>query len=395
MGSSTQCPHPQDASSARRDRAVGVPSVAGMDTTHLETVIIGAGQAGLATGYHLQRRGRPCVILDAHPRVGDNWRRQWDSLRLYSPAQYDGLPGLPFPARKWSFPGKDQVGDYLESYARTFDLPVRSRVRVQRLDRDGDRYRVTTDRGTWVCDNVVVATGTFGRTPYVPEVAEQLDSSILQLHSSEYRRPGQLNDGPVLVVGASHSGCDIAYEVAETHPTILAGRDPGQIPPPLESRRMRMIFPALLFAWRHVVTRRTPIGRKEMATIRHHGGPMLRVKRADLEARDVERVTSRIEEADDGRPVVDRTPRDVANVVWATGFQQEFGWIHVPVFGDDGYPREMRGVVDEAPGLFFCGLSFQYAFSSMLISGAGRDAAYVADRVAARASRSDRVPLAA
>ena len=359
-----------------------------MDTIDIETVIIGAGQAGLATAYHLQRRGRSCVVLDAGSRVGDNWRRQWDTLRLYSPAQYDSLPGLPFPAKKWTFPGKDQVGDYLETYARTFDLPVRLECRVRSVDRDGERYLVTTDTDRYRCDNVVVATGTFGRTPHVPAVANELDPSILQLHSSEYRRPGQLNDGPVLVVGGSHSGCDIAFEVAETHPTILAGRDPGQIPPPLESRRMRMIFPVLLFAWRHVVTRRTPIGRKEMAEIRHHGGPMLRVKRADLERRGVERVSSRIEQADGGRPVVDGTPRDVANVVWATGFQQELGWIHLPVFGDDGYPRELRGVVDEAPGLFFCGLSFQYAFSSMLIAGAGRDAGYVADRIVARAQQA-------
>lgn len=369
-----------------------------MDTTHtteIETVIIGAGQAGLATGYHLQRRGRPFVVLDASSRVGDNWRRQWDSLKLYSPAQYDSLPGLPFPAAKWSYPGKDQVGDYLETYARTFDLPVRLDTRVERLAADGDGYAVTTDLGTYRCRNVVVATGTFGRTPCVPELAGQLDPAILQLHSSEYRRPGQLRDGPVLVVGASHSGSDIAYEVAETHPTILAGRDCGQIPPRLDSPAMRVLFPVLLFAWRHVLTRRTPMGRKEMSHVRSHGGPMLRVKRADLAARGVERVTSRVEAVEDGRPVVDGTPRDVATVVWATGFRQAFDWIRLPVLGEDGWPREVRGVVADAPGLFFCGLSFQYSFSSMLLAGAGRDAAHLADRITARGKQAARLPAAA
>ena len=366
-----------------------------MDTTEIETVIIGAGQAGLATGYHLQRRGRPFVIVEAGSRVGDNWRRQWDTLKLYSPAQYDSLPGLPFPAPRWTFPGKDEVGDYLESYAHRFALPVVLETRVQTLERSGDQYVVTTDRGRYHCDNVVVATGTFGRTPKVPAVADRLHPTILQLHSSEYRRPGQLRDGPVLVVGASHSGADIAFEVAQTHPTILAGRDCGQIPPRLDSPAMRVVFPVLLFAWRHVVTRRTPIGRKAMPHIRFHGGPMLRVKRSDLSARGVERVTSRIEEARDGLPVVDGTPRDVANVVWATGFQHVFDWIHLPVFGEDGYPRETRGVVGEAPGLFFCGLSFQYAFSSMLVTGAGRDAAYVVDHIVARHRQSARVPVAA
>ena len=360
-----------------------------MDTfdIDIDTVIIGAGQAGLATGYHLQRRGIPFVILDATSRIGDNWRRQWDSLRLYSPAHVDGLPGLPFPARRWTFPGKDAVGDYLETYARTFDLPVRLETRVQALDADDHGYVVTTDRGRLRCHSVVVATGTFGRTPSIPAVASELDPSILQLHSSEYRRPSQLGDGAVLVVGASHSGTDIAYEVAETHPTILAGRDCGEIPPRLESRGFHVLFPVVLFAWRHVLTRRTPLGRKVMAHVRHHGGPMLRVKRRDLVDRGVERVTSRVEEARDGRPVVDGTPRDVSTVVWATGFRQDFGWLHLPIIGDDGWPREYRGVATDAPGLFFCGMSFQYSFSSMLLPGVGRDAAYVADRVVRR-SRS-------
>lgn len=366
-----------------------------MDTTHIETVIIGAGQAGLATGYQLQQRGHPFVILDAGTRVGDQWRRQWDSLALYSPAKNDGLPGLPFPAPRWSFPGKDQVADYLETYARTFELPIRFGVRVESLDADGDGYLVTTDQGQYACHNVVVCTGTFGRTPHVPDLADELDPSILQLHSSQYRRPGQLREGPVLVVGASHSGTDIAYEAATSHPTILAGRDCGQIPPRLESPVMHLLFPVLMFAWRHVLNRNTPIGRKEMPEIRHHGGPMLRVKRSDLADRGVERVTSRVEDVRDGLPVVDGTPREVSNVVWSTGFQQTFDWINLPILGEDGWPREFRGVVEDAPGLYFCGLCFQYSFTSMLIAGAGRDSAYVADHLLARTKRSTRLHPAA
>lgn len=365
-----------------------------MDTTEIETVVIGAGQAGLATGYHLQRRGRPFVILDAATRIGDQWRRQWDSLRLYTPAKYDGLPGLPFPGEPWHFPGKDEVGDYLESYARTCELPVRLETRVTGLEPDGDGFLVTTDRGSWRCENVVVATGTFGRTPAVPDLARHVDPAVLQLHSSEYRRPGQLREGPVLVVGASHSGCDIAYELAESRPTILAGRDCGQIPPRLEWPVMHGLFPVLLFAWRHVLTRRTPVGRKEMASVRHHGGPMLRVKRSDLTDRGVERVTSRVEEVRDGLPVVDGTPREVATIVWATGFRHTFDWMHLPVMGEDGWPREMRGVAEGVEGLFFCGLSFQYSFSSMLLPGVARDADLVADRIDARQRGRARLSLA-
>lgn len=352
-----------------------------MHSTDIETVIVGAGQAGLATGYHLQRRGRPFVILDAASRIGDNWRQQWDSLRLYSPARYDGLPGLPFPGEPWSFPGKEDVAGYLERYVRRFDLPVRLGVRADRVDAVAGGYVVTSGDERYRCANVVVATGTFGRTPSIPQIATELDPDIVQLHSSEYRRPSQLRDGPVLVVGASHSGTDIAYEVAETHATVLAGRDCGQIPIRLESKRMHLVFPVLIFAWRHLLTRRTPMGRKALAEVRFHGGPMLRVQRDDLAARGVERTTDRVDAVRDGMPVVGDRPREVANVVWATGFRQSFDWIRLPVLNDDGWPREQRGVVSEAPGLYFCGLSFQYAFASMLLPGVGRDAEFIARRI--------------
>jgi putative flavoprotein involved in K+ transport len=359
-----------------------------MDTT-IETVIIGAGQAGLSTGYYLQRHDRPFVILDGAGRVGDQWRQQWDTLKLYSPTKYDSLPGLPFPGDPWSFPSKDQVADYLEQYATHFKLPIRFHTRVESLDSDGDEgYVVTTNQGIYRCQNVVVCTGTFGRTPNVPEFASDLDPSILQLHSSEYRRPGQLREGPILVVGGSHSGTDIAYETAQTRPTILAGRDCGQIPFRIESRRARMVFPMLVFAWRHILTRRTPIGRKEMQSIRFHGGPMIRVKRSDLAARGVQRITEQVTGVADGRPVIAGKQYDVANVVWATGFRQVFGWIHLPVLGEDGWPVEYRGVVKNAPGLFFCGLSFQFGFSSMVLPGVGRDAEFVAGEIAERVRRT-------
>lgn len=360
-----------------------------MTTQHIETLIIGAGQAGLSTGYHLRELGRPFLIVDGNDRVGDNWRRQWDTLRLYTPAKYDGLPGLPFPQDGWSFPHKDEVADYLESYALHWDLPVRMSTRIDLLEaRPGGGYTVSLGADTITCDNVVVATGTFGRTPYVPAFAGELDPSIRQLHSSEYRRPSQLRPGKVLVVGASHSGTDIAYEVAPTHETVLCGRDCGQIPVPLNSRRFRAAYPLLAFAARHVLTRSTPIGRKMMDEVRVHGGPMIRVKRADLAERQVERVLSRVTGVYGGLPVLDgERVVDAANVVWCTGFKQVFDWIKLPIFGENGWPTEYRGVVDDAPGLYFCGLSFQYAFSSMIFLGIGRDAEYLARRIAAHPSR--------
>jgi putative flavoprotein involved in K+ transport len=359
-------------------------------TQHIETLIIGAGQAGLATAYHLRRLGRDHLVVDGNDRVGDNWRRHYDSLRLYTPVKYDSLPGLSFPGDPWSYPTKDEVADYLETYALHFDLPIRMRTAVERLWRPDGHFRADLGHDTIECANVVVATGTFGRTPNVPDVAGDLDPAIHQLHSSEYQRPDQLVPGPVLVVGAAHSGCDIAHELAARHPTILVGRDCGQVPVEWDSPRIRVGLPILTFLFRHVLTRRNPIVRRRLDELRSHGGPMLRIKRHHLAERGVERIEHRVTGVVDGKPQLsDGHVLDVANVVWCTGFRQDFGWIDLPIFGANGWPEEYRGVVGSVPGLYFCGLSFQYAFSSMLLPGVGRDAAHIA-RAIADADRSVR-----
>ena len=353
---------------------------------HTETLIIGAGQAGLSTGYHLARRGRPFLILESQPRVGDVWRQRFDSLRLYSPAWADSLPGFPFPAERWSYPTKDQMADYLEAYAQRFALPVRTGVVVEDVGRDGDGYVVTAGSHRFEADNVVVASGTFQR-PVVPPFASRLDPAIRQLHSGDYRNPTQLRDGPVLVVGASHSGGDIAFEVARTHPTVLAGRDRGQIPFRHDSPTAHVIFPIMVFLARHVLTMRTPVGRKMRHEVRAHGGPLIRIRRADLAAAGVERVHERVADIRHGRPVLeDGRVLDVANVIWCTGFDKDSGWIRIPVTGDDGWPEQRRGAVPTSPGLYFVGLPFLQSFSSMLVAGVGRDARCVADHIATAGS---------
>ncbi len=360
----------------------------GQRPERVETVIIGGGQAGLATGYHLGKLGRSFLILDSYPRIGDNWRRHWESLRLYSPAGYDGLPGMPFPAEKWSYPTKDDVANYLEAYADQFELPVRGAVTVDRLTRNDDHYLVWAGGRQYEAGNVVVATGTFGK-PYTPEFAADLDPSIRQLHSSEYKGPDQLAHGGVLVVGASHSGGDIAYEAARTHDTVLCGRDTGQIPVDIDSRQARLVFPLLWFVWNRIATINTPVGRKMRPEIRSHGGPLLRVKGTDLAAAGVERIRCRVAGAYQGKPMLeDGRVLDVTTVVWCTGFHQDFSWIQLPIVGTDGWPCERRGVVDNAPGVYFVGLAFQRAFASMLIGGAGTDAEYVAKHIDARCQKS-------
>lgn len=359
-----------------------------MTTQHIETLIIGAGQAGLATGYQLKQLGREFLVVDGLDRIGDNWRRHYDSLTLFTPAKHNSLDGLPFPGDPWSFPTKDEMADYLELYAVTFDLPVRLRTTVEHLAADGETggFSATLDGQPITCDNVVIATGTFGRTPQVPAFADQLDPRIRQLHSREYRHPGQLPDGPVLVVGASHSGLDIAHELGADRPTTLVGPSRGVVPLEWGSRRLRLAFPLIEFVFTHVLTRRTPMGRKKLQQVRHHGVPQLRVKRHHLEERDVEWIEDHVVGvSDDGLPqLADGRTFDVAAVVWATGFRQVYDWVELPLPIEDGWPVEYRGVVDGVPGLFFCGLAFQYAFASGEVSGVSRDAAYVAQKASAR-----------
>jgi putative flavoprotein involved in K+ transport len=367
-----------------------------------EVVVVGAGQAGLAAGYHLARRGIDFTVLEASGRVGSTWRERYDSLLLYSPARYNALPGLPFPLAGHAFPTGRQMADYLETYAHHHRLPVETGVRVDRLrasnETDGaGRYTISAGDRQYEATQVIVATGGFQR-PHVPELARRLDPGIRQLHSADYRGPHQLADGPVLVVGLSHSGADIAHEVAKAgHRTFVSGAAHGQLPFSVDSRRARLAWPLMRFVAWNVLTLSTPIGRKMAPKVRAGGGPLLRVRRGDLAAAGITLHEARTVDVDGrGRPVLsDGTALDVANVVWCTGFRPDYGWIELPVIGDDGWPRESRGVVDVQPGLFFLGIPFLYSFTSMLVLGAGRDAAYVVDRLAARAADpSQGVPAA-
>ena len=348
------------------------------------TVVIGGGQAGLAAGYHLRRRGVPFVILDANERVGDVWRQRWDSLRLFTPAQYNTLPGMRFPAPRGAYPTKDQMADFLEGYAERFDLPVRTGTRVERVERNGESLVVTSGSRTWTADTVVVATGAY-HTPRIPSFADELDDAIVQLHSSGYRNPSQLAPGGVLVVGAGNSGAEISMEVAQGHATWLSGRDTGEEPVSASGTlKDRLLTPLIWFAASRVFKVTNPIGRK----VRDHfldpprGVPLARVRRQEIVDAGIERVPRTVgveggaPELEDGRVL------DVRNVVWCTGFRADFSWIDGLETGQYGMPVHERGVVPSQPGLYFMGLLFQYTLASALVGGVGRDARYIADRIA-------------
>jgi len=354
---------------------------------YFDTIVIGAGQAGLSVGYHLRNKNIPFMILDANERVGDAWRKRWDSLRLFTPARFNGLDGMKFPAPAHYFPTKDEMGDFLEAYYERFQLPVRTGTSVTRLSRADGRFMITTNRGIFEADNVVVAMGRYqeGR---VPSFARELDAKIVQIHSSDYRSPSQLQAGDVLIVGAANSGAEIAMETAKTHKTWLSGRDVGHIPFNVAglAGRLFLVWFVLRFLFLRVLTIKTPFGRRARPEIIVHGGPLIRQKPASLKRAGVVRVP-RMKGVSSGKPCLeDGRILDVRNVIWCTGFQHQFPWIDLPVQGKDE-PLHKGGVVEEIPGLYFVGLHFQYSLASAMVHGVGRDAEYVVRILAERRNR--------
>jgi len=361
-------------------------------TRTYDTIVIGAGQSGLATGYFLQQAGRDFVILDANQRIGDAWRNRWDSLRLFTPARYDGLAGMPFPATPHYFPTKDEMADYLETYATHFNLPVRTGIRIDHLTRQGNRFMLSAGDQRFQADNVVVAMSTFQK-PRIPAFAQELDPGIRQIHSREYRNPDQLKDGDVLIVGAGNSGAEIGMEVVQKHQTWMSGRDTGQVPFRIEGIAARVILLRLVLRglFHHLMTIDTPIGRKIRPKLISEGGPLIRTKQDDLAEAGVERVFRTVG-VQNGLPLLeDGRVLDVNNVIWATGYHPGFSWIDLPIMGVKE-PKHRRGVVQSQPGLYFIGLNFLYAQSSTMIQGVSRDAKYIVQQIAARGEK--KVPAA-
>ncbi len=353
----------------------GVPRFGRVE--RFDTIVIGAGQAGLAVGYELAARDVDFVILSDESRVGDNWRRRWDSLRLFTPARYSGLPGMPFPASPAHLPDKDEAANFLERYAERHDLPLRLETRVDSLRWDGERYVVRAGGSTLEANNVVVATGPFQR-PQIPAVAARFAPAIHQLHSSEYVNPFELPDGPVLVVGAGNSGAQIALELARFRKVWLAGRNTGHLP--------RRLLGRDLFDWVWPVMTRltldTRLGRRLRARARS-GDALIGIPERTLTKAGVVRV-GRLTDERGGLPVCDGAVIEPGVIVWCTGFQPDYSWMDLPVLDDDGRPRHRRGVAADSPGLYFVGLRFQYRMTSSLVGGAGADAVFIAEQVVRR-----------
>jgi putative flavoprotein involved in K+ transport len=352
---------------SRRD----TPNDAGLDV-----IVVGGGQAGLAMGWHLAQRGLSFLILDAGPKIGDVWRSRWDSLALFTPVQYDSLPGMPFPGSVDTYPTKDQVADYLQSYASSSQLPVRLNTLASALRRVGDRFEVTTADQVFRARQVVVATGPF-QVPFVPPSARGLDSSVTQIHTSAYRDPASLPDGPVLVVGGGNSGLQIAEELASSRSVdVSIGASPPMLPQRLLGKDLFWWLTRFGLQSRPADSR---LGRRMQA----RGDFVIGTSRRNLRRAGV-RFRPRFAEAG-GQTVrfADGSALDIAVVIWATGFRLDYAWLDVPGVVTDGHVAHRRGVTD-VPGLYFLGLSWQHTRGSALLGFVKDDAAYLAEQITAR-----------
>lgn len=343
-----------------------------LDGAALDVVVVGGGQAGLAMGHQLRRRGLEFAILEAAPALGRSWRSRWDSLRLFTPARYAGLPGMPFPGPPDAYPGKDQVADYLVEYAAAFDLPVHLGVAVTGLRRTGPGFALDTSAGRLLARHVVVATGPF-QVPVTPAAA--LSEDVVRLHSAAYRAPGQLPDGDLLVVGGGNSGFQIAEELAADRAVTLAigTRNPAIPQRPLGRD---------IFWWQSVLglatapadSRRGRWMRRGQATV--VGTSRRRLRRAGvvLRPRLVEARGHEVRFADG------HTARlaEGSTVVWATGYRRDHSWIDIPGALDEHGGLRHDGGVTPVPGLFVLGQPWQRASGSALIGYVGRDAAHLA-----------------
>jgi putative flavoprotein involved in K+ transport len=325
--------------------------------------------------WHLRQRGLQFVVLDAADTIGHAWRSRWDSLTLFTPARYSPLPGLAFPGDPDEYPSKDAVADYLHRYATEFDLPIQLSTTVTGLSQAGTVFDVETTRQHLRARQVIVATGPF-QTPIIPSASAGFGERVVQLHSSAYRNPGQLPDGPVLVVGGGNSGMQIAEEIAASRPVVLAiGAAPAALPQRLLGRDM---FWWLTKTGLMRISGTSRVGRH----IRARGELLVGNSRRRVEQAGVG-FRPRLTAADDGTArFADGTSTDPAAVIWATGFRSDYSWIQIPGATVDGQVVHNRGI-SPVDGLYLLGMPWQHTRGSALLGFVHADAAHLAGHLIA------------
>ncbi|HEX8656811.1 MAG TPA: NAD(P)/FAD-dependent oxidoreductase [Hymenobacter sp.] len=338
--------------------------------TVTDTIVIGAGQAGLAAAYYLQANGVDFRVLDAAAGAGAAWAARYESLRLFSPAWASGLPGRPWPGNPLRYPSRDETTAYLRDYATHFNFPIEGNQRVTHLAAaaDGRGYAVQTASGrAYAAQRVVIATGPYS-APAVPEWATQMPAAVAQVHSRYYQRPAQLpGTGPVAVVGSGNSALQIAADVAATgRPVFVAFDDKTPVMPNNQFMWGLLVLTGMLRVPRHTALGRWLVGRPEPVV----SGDLAKLRRF-ANVRFIGRGVAALPTGALQGQRVASPPLDA--VVWATGYRPQYDWIDLPILAADGTPVHHRGRT-AAPGVAFLGLEWLDGRRSALLYGAGPDA---------------------
>ncbi|OMP65635.1 flavin-containing monooxygenase [Domibacillus epiphyticus] len=339
-----------------------------------QTVIIGGGQAGLAIGYYLKRLNQSFIILDKNEHVGDEWRKRYDSLALFTPRMYSSLPGLQLEGDPNGFPVKDEIAHYLKKYAELFQLPIQHQTEVTRLWREHSRFQIETNTKMYEAEHVIIASGPFQK-PYIPDIARNVSPEILQLHSSA-RNPGDLIEGNVLVIGGGNSGAQISLELSNKRETYLSTSQKIKfLPLKIGSKSIFWWFDK---AGIYKAPRDSWIGKR----IRASSDPIIGTELKDALASGAVVQKKRVVEGKDSMiRFQDQSMLEVQNIIWCTGFVLDYEWMEMEGALDDaGQPIHKRGV-SQIEGLYYLGLPWQYRRGSALLLGVGEDAEYIAKHI--------------
>ncbi|WP_417800411.1 flavin-containing monooxygenase [Tenacibaculum sp.] len=341
----------------------------------LDFVIIGGAQAGLSMAYHLKKMEKSFIVVDGEEEIGASWLNRWDSLKLFTPTEYNHLPGLKFNAPKGHYPSKYEVSNYFKSYVKKFDIPVQLNTLVTSVKKSAKGFHALYNEGALVAKNVIVATGPF-HIPYTPPCHTKLSDEVLQMHSNYYKNSEQLQEGDVLVVGGGDSGYQILDEISKdkkSKTVYFSGTTKVKTLP-------QQFLGKTLWWWFSLIgflkfNKYSWIGKKISTSLQ----PVIGTDVKEILSRENVVTVGRTKDALDNEVVFEnKKVTSIKNIIWATGYRPNFKWIEGLELDADNYPKNYRGV-SNIEGLYFIGLPWMYTRGSATLGGVSKDASYLAD----------------
>lgn len=339
-------------------------------------IVVGAAQAGLAMAYYLKKQEKNFLLVDKESEIGASWLNRWDSLKLFTPSEFNNMPGMEFPAQKGHYPSKTEVAHYFKDYVKEFDIPVKLNTLIENISHEGDHFIISGPDTELKSRNVVIATGPF-HIPYTPPFSKKINRDIFQIHSNYYKNPSQLQAGETMVVGAGDSGFQILDEVSqdEDRKVYFSGTTDVRVLP-------QEILGRTLFWWLGKFgflsfSRDSWIGRKLSKTRQ----PIIGTNVKEILSRKNVEAVGKTKNAEGKLVLTEKKKLEgLKNIIWATGYRPNFNWIEGLELSKDGYPKHYRGI-SNIDGLYFIGLPWLHTRGSATLGGIKKDAAYLAEYI--------------